>query len=96
MAVNMDHAQLRFPDPTAALQLSSAMHRYRLPGGLLARLFQNLAARNSHTCCNGLRPNSAKRISVEVLPLTPVISLSMRRWLVTRSFLKNAIYPRAV
>ncbi len=65
MAVNMDHAQLRFSDPTAALQLSSAMHRYRLPRGLPARLFQNLAA-CSHTCCNGLRPNSAKKISVEV------------------------------
>ncbi len=39
MAVNMDHAQLRFPNLTAALQLSSAMHRYRLPGGLPARLY---------------------------------------------------------
>ena len=75
MVLNMDHAQLRFDDPTAALQQSSAMHRYRLPGGLAARLFQNLAARNSQTWCNGLRSNSAKRMSVEVLLLTPVISL---------------------
>ena len=76
-ALNMDHAQLRFDAATAASQQSSAMHRYRLPEGLPARLFQNLAARKSQTWCSDLRPNSAKRMSVEVLPLTPVISLSI-------------------
>ncbi len=62
-ALNMDHAQLRFDAATAALQQSSAMHRYRLPEGLPARLFQNLAARKSQTWCSDLRPNSAKRMA---------------------------------
>ena len=69
----MDHAQLRLEDPTAARQPSNAVVLYIEPQGLPAKLFQNLAARNSQTCCSDLRPSSAKRMSVEVLLLTPVI-----------------------
>ena len=45
IALNIDHAQLRCEDTTAAVQQSSAISLYMLPGGLPARLFQNLAAR---------------------------------------------------
>ena len=71
----MDHAQLCCEDPTAAVQDSMAISLYMVPAGMSARLFQNLATRKSQTCCNDLRPSSARRMSVEVLPLTPVISL---------------------
>ena len=60
----MDHAQLHCDAPTAALQQSSAMHRYRWPGGLPARLLQNLAARHSQTWCKGLRLNPKLQVGV--------------------------------
>ena len=66
--LNMDHAQLCFEDPTAALQDSSAISLYMVPEGLPVRLFQNFAARKSQICCNDFKPSSDCRISVEVLP----------------------------
>ena len=68
-ALNIHHAQLRCADATAAVQQSRAIILYILPAGLLAKLFQNLAARKSQTCCKGFNPSSAKRMSVGVLPL---------------------------
>ena len=69
IALNIDHAQLWREDTTAAVQQSSAMSLYIVPAGLPAKLFQNLAARKSQTCCRDFKPSSAKRMSVEVLPL---------------------------
>ena len=38
MALNMDHAQLRLEDPTAALHPSNAILLYKVPWGLPAKL----------------------------------------------------------
>ena len=65
IALNIDHAQLWREDTTAAVQQSSAMSLYIVPAGLPAKLFQNLAARKSQTCCRDFKPSSAKRMSVD-------------------------------
>ena len=69
----------RLPCSFARVKSNISRHGYDIippVQGLPAKVFQNLAARESHTCCNDFSHSSAKRMSVEV-PLTLVIPLSI-------------------